>query len=96
MHFWLIFGQGSAAGAGPKAHHVATPCGGAANLSACAPKPGFWLKKGRVGLQEGFKRRGAPVGFIWAEFQLKRSHGDPFRHQNHGSETSFSLVLTNH
>ena len=27
--------------------------------------------------------RGAPVGSIWAEFQLKRSHGDPFRDQNH-------------
>ena len=31
----------------------------------------------------GLKGRGAPIGFIWAEFQLKRSHGDPFRDQNH-------------
>ena len=30
----------------------------------------------------GFNGRGAPTGFIWAEFQLKRSHGDPFREQN--------------
>ena len=27
------------------------------------------------------KRRGAAVGSIWAEFQLKRSHEDPFRHK---------------
>ena len=28
--------------------------------------------------------RGAPVGSIWSEFQLKRSHGDPFRDRNRG------------
>ena len=38
-----------------------------------APKPGFWLKYGRFGLREGLNERGAPVGFIWAEFQLKRA-----------------------
>ena len=27
--------------------------------------------------------RGAPVGSIWAEFQLKRDHSDPIRDQNH-------------
>ena len=31
----------------------------------------------------GSNGRGAPVGSIWAEFQLKQSHGDPFRDQNH-------------
>ena len=30
----------------------------------------------------GFNARDAPVGFIWAEFQLKRSHGDPFHARN--------------
>ena len=36
----------------------------------------------RFGSGRGFNGRGAPVGFVWAEFQLKRSHGDPFRAQN--------------
>ena len=34
------------------------------------------------GSGRGLKRRGAPVGFTWAEFQLKQSHSDPFRDQN--------------
>ena len=38
---------------------------------------------GPLGSERGLNRRGAPVGFIWAEFQLKRSHGEPFRDQNH-------------
>ena len=37
---------------------------------------------GLFGSGRGSDRRGAPVGFIWADFQLKRSHGDPFRDQN--------------
>ena len=37
---------------------------------------------GRFGSGRGFNRRGAPIGFVWAEFQLKRSHGDPFHAQN--------------
>ena len=35
-----------------------------------------------LGSGRGFNGRGAPVGFIWAEFQLKRSHGGPFHAQN--------------
>ena len=42
----------------------------------------FGSNLGRFGSGRGFNRRGAPVGFIWAEFQLKRSHGDPFHAQN--------------
>ena len=34
------------------------------------------------GSGRGSNGRGAPVGFIWTDFQLKRSHGDPFRDQN--------------
>ena len=37
-----------------------------------------------LGSGRGSKERGAPIGSIWAEFQLKGSHGDPFRDQNHG------------
>ena len=51
---------------------------------------------GLLGSGRGLNRRGAPIGYIWAEFQLKRSHGDPFRDQNHVFVTSFSLVLTNY
>ena len=50
----------------------------------------FWVhaqvslfKYGRFALQEGLRGLGVPVGSIWTEFQLKRSHGDPFRDQNH-------------
>ena len=42
----------------------------------------FGSNLGRLGSGRGSNGRGAPVGFIWAEFQLKRSHGDPFRDQN--------------
>ena len=42
----------------------------------------FGSDLGRFGSGSGFNGRGAPVGFIWAYFQLKRSHGDPFRDQN--------------
>ena len=47
-----------------------------------------------LGSGRGLNGRGAPVGSIWAEFQLKRSHGDPFRDRNKWFwETSSSLVL---
>ena len=42
----------------------------------------FGSNLGRFGSGRGSNGRGAPVGFIWAEFQLKRSHGDPFHAQN--------------
>ena len=37
---------------------------------------------GLFGSRRAFNGRGAPLGCIWAEFQLKRSHGDPFHAQN--------------
>ena len=40
--------------------------------------------------------RGTPVGFIWAEFQLKRSHGDPLRDQSHDFVRDQFLALTNY
>ena len=43
----------------------------------------FSSNLGLLGSGGGLNRRAAPVGFIWAEFQLKWSHGDPFRDQNH-------------
>ena len=43
----------------------------------------FGTDLGLLGSRRGLNGRGAPVGFIWADFQLKRSHGDPFRDQNH-------------
>ena len=42
----------------------------------------FGSNLGLLGSGRGSNGRGAPVGFIWAEFQLKRSHGDPLRDQN--------------
>ena len=45
------------------------------------------------GSRRGLKHRGAPVGSIWAEFQFKHSHGDPFRDF---CEARSSLVLTNY
>ena len=49
-----------------------------------------------LGSGRGLNGRGAPIGSIWAEFQLKRSHGDPIRDQNNVfCLTSISLVLTN-
>ena len=42
----------------------------------------FGSNLGLLGSGGGSNGRGAPVGFIWAEFQLKRSHGDLFRDQN--------------
>ena len=48
------------------------------------------------GSWRAFKRRGAPIGSICTEFQLKPSHGDPYRVPNHHLlKTVFSLVLTN-
>ena len=44
----------------------------------------FGSNLGPWALGRGSNRRGAPVGLIWAEFQLKRSHGDPFLDQNPG------------
>ena len=45
------------------------------------------------GSGRNLKRRLAPVGFIWAEFQLKQSHSDPFRCKN--NDFVNILVLTN-
>ena len=42
----------------------------------------FGSNLGLFWLWEGFNGRGAPVGFIWTEVQLKRGHGDPFHAQN--------------
>ena len=42
----------------------------------------FGSNLGLLGSRRGSNGPGAPVGFIWAEFQLKRSHGDPFHAQN--------------
>ena len=42
----------------------------------------FGSNLGLFGSGRGSNGRGAPVGFIWADFQLKRSHGDPLRDQN--------------
>ena len=41
----------------------------------------FGSNLGRFGSGRGSNGRGAPVGFIWADVQLKRSHGDPSRDQ---------------
>ena len=38
----------------------------------------FGSNLGLLGSGRDLNRRGAPVGFIWAEFQLKQSHDDPF------------------
>ena len=32
-----------------------------------------------LGSWRGLKRRGTPIGSIWADFQIKRSQGDLFR-----------------
>ena len=42
----------------------------------------FGSNLGLFGSGRGSNGRGAPVGFIWTNFQLKRSHGDPFHAQN--------------
>ena len=65
------------------------------------PTPGlrnldFGSNLGVLGSGRGSKRRGAPIGSIATEFELKRSHGDPFRDQNHDSATISSLVLANY
>ena len=39
---------------------------------------------GLLGSGRGLNGRGAPVGSILVELQLKWCHGDPFRDQNHG------------
>ena len=44
---------------------------------------GFGSDLGWFGSGRGSNGRGAPMGSICTEFQLKRSHGDPFRAQNH-------------
>ena len=49
-----------------------------AQTSMLCSNIGLW-GSGRV-----LKRCGAPVGAILAKFQLKGSHGDPFRDPNHG------------
>ena len=38
---------------------------------------------GLLGSARDSKGRGAPIGSIYAKFQPKRSHDDPFRGQNH-------------
>ena len=38
---------------------------------------------GFFGSGRGLNGRGAPVGSIWTEFQLERSHCDPFHDQSH-------------
>ena len=43
----------------------------------------FGSNVGFFGSGRALNGRDAPVGFIWPEFQLERSHGDPFRDQNH-------------
>ena len=45
-------------------------------------KYNFGSTLGLLGSGRGLNGRGAPVGSIWTELQLKRSHGDPFRDQN--------------
>ena len=100
MHFWSIFGQGSAAGAvplehaysaelWPKSHHAATPMRGCGEFKWLRPcrrplefNSNFGSNLGLFGSGRGFNGRGAPVGFIGTDFQLKRSHDDPFRDQN--------------
>ena len=52
------------------------------------PTPGlrnlnFGSNMAVVGSGRGLKRRGAPVGSIWDDFQFKRSHGDQFHAPNH-------------
>ena len=42
----------------------------------------FGSNLGLFGVGRGVNRRGAPAGFIWTEFQLERSHGDPFHARN--------------
>ena len=42
----------------------------------------FGSNLGLFGSGRGFNGRGTHVGFIWAEFQLKRSHVDLSRDQN--------------
>ena len=54
-------------------HRGKVNCNFGSNLGRC----------GSGGREGGSNGRGAPVGFIWTEFQLKRSHGDPFRDKNH-------------
>ena len=52
--------------------------------------------RGLFGSGGGLNGRGAPIGFIWAEFQLKRSHGDLFRDQNNVFVRLVSRILTNY
>ena len=42
----------------------------------------FGSNLGLFGSGRGFNGRGAPVGFICTDFQLRRSHGDPFHASN--------------
>ena len=42
----------------------------------------FGSNLARFGSGRASNGRGAPVGFIWAEFQHKRSQGDPFHARN--------------
>ena len=43
----------------------------------------FGSSVGLFGSGRDLNRRGAPIGSMWAEFQLERSHGDPFHASNH-------------
>ena len=52
----------------------------------------FGSNLGVWGSGRGLKRRGAPAGSIWVEFQLKWSHGDLFRDQNHVFDETSQLL----
>ena len=43
----------------------------------------FGSNLGLMGSGWGSNGRDAPIGFIWAEFQLERSHSEAFRDQNY-------------
>ena len=51
----------------------------------------FGSNLGLFGSRRGSSRRGAPVGLIWAQFQLKQSHGDPFHAQSNRSCATSSI-----
>ena len=70
-------------------NHAATPMRGCGEFKWLRPcrRPleftsNFGSNLGLFGSGRGSNGRAAPVGFIWAEFQLKRSHRDPFHAQN--------------
>ena len=67
---------------------ISRPCRALARVGVCwrvlarVGPAARWRVLARVGSGRGSNGRGAPVGFIWADFQLKRSHGNPFRDHN--------------